>query len=151
MALRIAAFALLASACGSDDFGDPPAPALPCFEEMPGSPGEGCWCNPDETDPSEIEECSPATTGEGLCCADPDYPRYGRCECRRWGCDAVCSCGFGDTDQYPDASCATPGPICCAIEDEGGIVSCHCNDLPCVGSETEVPSCDRSEIGRAHV
>jgi hypothetical protein len=146
MAPWISSVLLLASACGSDDFGDDGAgaPTVPCFEESPGSPEDGCRCDPDSMSPSEIEECSPATTGEGLCCADPDYPTHGRCECKRWGCDSTCTCGFGDSARYPDASCATPGPTCCASADHGGIVTCHCSDIPCAGSEISVESCDRS-------
>jgi hypothetical protein len=84
--------------------------------------------------------CSSSALGNGVCCADPEYPGSGTCQCSKWGCfesNSTCTCGIIYPDQ-PAGTCAKTWSLCCLSE---GLCTCTNFGTSCQANEMQVPTC----------
>jgi hypothetical protein len=125
------------------------------------SSGGICFCSVTQ-EPGAPPACSPASLGvnpaDVVCCADPNYPANGSCQCQWIGCATAngrCTCGpqYGE----PGGSCAADDWTCCVQENalecicagascQADFVSngsaCGITDLRCAGVARKVPACN---------
>src|SRR5437762_10201210 len=106
----------------------------------------GCLCFADDTQPSQITDCSPASvvqgaTEQGVCCTAQSLCSCLRYTCRSDPASSYCQCGSVATLATvtlgsPVAAC--PAPVapqaCCFSQDDQ---SCICSRLACAAEETQ--------------
>ena len=116
----------------------------------------GCLCFADDTQPSQITDCSPASvvqgaTEQGVCCTAQSLCSCLRYTCRSDPASSYCQCGSVATLATvtlgsPVAAC--PAPVapqaCCFSQDNQ---SCICSRLACAAEETEVAGCSAAVAG----
>lgn len=116
-----------------------------------GGDGKSCSCSSIvDGDQRASAACKPSDiAADAFCCADPEYPSSGTCECAEPACFRTadrCTCRWRTDRDDPGAfvaSCAPPaGWVCCA---NGR--SCECSARACDAGAVQVASCSERDIG----
>lgn len=103
-----------------------------------------CTCDLSGANPFDVH-CDPAIIGPSKCCADPNWPNAGKCECHAISCAAQngsCLC-TGDDSMGAGMTCN--GALCCVWETylQFNSYTCQCYDAggTCSDGYLTVPAC----------
>jgi hypothetical protein len=118
--------------------------------------GNGCLCIVDDSQPGQLDGCSPASvaqgaTEKGVCCTAESLCSCIRYTCRSDPSSSFCQCGSvatlaSVTLGSPAAECPAPTAAqkCCFSQDNA---SCICSLLACTAEEVAVPGCSATVAG----
>src|SRR5262245_28823400 len=118
--------------------------------------GTGCLCIADDTQPGQLDACSPTSVVQGateqaICCTAQSLCSCIRYTCRSDPSSSFCQCGSVATlatVTLGSAVAECPAPTaqqkCCFSPDNG---TCICSGLACAAEETAVPNCSAAAAG----